>query len=214
MVLPTVWILVWDLDETLVSGWPNTPIVNPTAVKILELADKARASGRVEAIFLLTNNSDKDYINAAVVQLPPFDNIMDSTHRSRTRLPSIGNYNGNVSKSLSDVVQLFAEIGVSVAKDDIKNRVLFFDNYPDHVMKDEIAKAHYIHITPDFKAGSGKKDLTRWNYVRTLLGDSKRVTRKRSDPGKRSNHGKRSDPRKRSNSSKRNKHSTRNNLTL
>ena len=203
------WILVWDLDETLVSGWPNTPIINPTAVKILELADKARTSGRVEAIFLLTNNSDKDYINAAIVQLPPFDNVMDSTHRSRTKLPSIGNYNGNVSKSLSDVVQLFAEIGVSVAKDDIKNRVLFFDNYPDHVIKDEIAKAHYIHITPDFKAGSVKKDLTRWNYVRKLLGASKRVTRKRSDHGKRSNSSKRSDPGKRRERSER---SRRNNL--
>ncbi len=185
------WILVWDLDETLVSGWPETPIVNPTALKILELADKARDAGRVEAIFLLTNNSDKDYINAALIQLPPFDNVMDSTHRSRTRLPSVGNFNGNVSKSLSDVVQLFAEVGRSVSRDDIKNRVLFFDNYSDHVMKDEIPKAHYIHITPDFKAGSVKKDLTRWSYVRKLLVGSKRVTRKRKERSERSEHRKR-----------------------
>jgi len=172
------WILVWDLDETLVSGWPEYPQVNQTALKILELADIARNAGRVEAIFLLTNNSDQEYINAALVQLPQFDGVMDSTHFSRKHIYSSDNMNGNVTKGLSDVVQLFAEAGISVSKSDIKKRVLFFDNYPSHVIKDEIPIKHYIHITPDFKAGSKKRDLTRWDYVRKLLLPSKRYTRK------------------------------------
>lgn len=58
------WILVWDLDQTLVDGGHSRPaIVNLNAIKFLDEAIKLRdAKNSVVYIFLLTNNSDTRYI--------------------------------------------------------------------------------------------------------------------------------------------------------
>ncbi len=177
----TGWILVFDLDETLVAGWPKEPCVNPAALEIVRLAAKARAAGRVDTMFLLTNNSDKEYIAKALAHFPQFDGVMDSTHLSRKRIATT-NMNANVTKSLADVVQIYADIGIAVTEDSIRDRVLFFDNYPTHTMLEEIPEKHYIHITPDFKCarGASRPDATRWEYVRGLLaGPRQRKTMKK-----------------------------------
>jgi hypothetical protein len=62
------WILVWDLDKTLVhhdvSNNPN--ILNTKAIQFL---DKAIKSDSVAYIFLLTNNADTDYIEQAIINI-------------------------------------------------------------------------------------------------------------------------------------------------
>ena len=174
MVSPPGWILVWDLDETLVAGWPKEPCVNEAARSIVRLAAKARQEGRVDRIFVLTNNSDKDYIAKALSHFPRFDGVMDSTHLSRKRIDTT-NMNANVTKSLADIVQLYADIDITVTEDSIRDRVLFFDNYPTHTLLHEIPEKHYIHISPDFKcARSSTPDATRWDYVRGLLTASRK----------------------------------------
>ena len=55
------WILVWDLDETLVTGWKHgwtsdDIVINQNAARIISTAIKLRTTGIVAYIFLLTNN--------------------------------------------------------------------------------------------------------------------------------------------------------------
>jgi hypothetical protein len=141
------------------------------------MAASARATGKVDKIFLLTNNSDKEYIKKALAHFPKFDAVMDSTHLSRNHIRH-GDMNANVTKSLEDVVQLFADISIRVTADSIRKRVLFFDNYPDHEMLYQIPPRNYIHITPDFKPNL-RHDETRWTYVRSLLRPGNRQTMKK-----------------------------------
>jgi len=62
------WILVWDLDQTLVDGGIMSPkILNLNAIKFLDEAIKLRDEKKsVAYIFLLTNNSETLYITNSI----------------------------------------------------------------------------------------------------------------------------------------------------
>lgn len=69
------WILVWDLDQTLVDGIGPLQIINKNAVKFLDEALKLRdAKNSVLYNFLLTNNSDPTYIAQSIKMIT--DNIL------------------------------------------------------------------------------------------------------------------------------------------
>ena len=66
------WILVWDLDKTLVhhDASYNPSILNHKAIQFL---NKARKSKSVAYIFLLTNNANyEDYITKAIVEIKKY----------------------------------------------------------------------------------------------------------------------------------------------
>ena len=180
------WILVWDLDETLVTGWkkgwkPEDIIVNPRAAFIISTAVKLRRLGIVKYIFLLTNNSDEPYINASIKRLGEhiqykgkiFDNKLINDPAVRTSIVSKSPYNPD--KSLRDVNYLLRLVKSS--KDASAYRILFFDDRGDHVLKKQLPLEHYIQITPPFTPGS--IDLTPWERVLSFLRrPSARKTRK------------------------------------
>jgi hypothetical protein len=151
-------VLVWDMDNTLVGNYydvldrSSREVLhfNRNAVSILDQAVKAKARGTVDAIFMLTNNADKDFIEYVHNRLKTkldiplvFDYIMDRTHEARPP-PS-----DDPPKRLEDVEFMMKAVGKSTYN--LANRVFFFDDIPDHEILAEIPPAHYIHISPRFE---------------------------------------------------------------
>ena len=151
-------VLVWDMDNTLVGNYydvlnrssDEVLYFNRNAVDVLNQAVKAKARGTVDAIFMLTNNADKDFIEYVNERLKTklgvplvFDYIMDRTHE--TRPPPVD----NPPKRLEDVEFMMKAVGKSTYN--LANRVFFFDDIPDHEILAEIPPAHYIHIFPRFE---------------------------------------------------------------
>ena len=152
-------VLVWDMDNTLVGNYYDVLDrslhevlhFNRNAVAVLDQAIKAKARGTVEAIFMLTNNSDKDFIEYVHERLKikldvpfVFDYIMDRTHEARPPPAD------DPPKRLEDVEFMMKALGKSTYN--LANRVFFFDDIPDHEILTEIPPAHYIHIFPRFEA--------------------------------------------------------------
>ena len=151
-------VLVWDMDNTLVGNYydvlnrSSREVLhfNRNAVSILDQAIQAKARGTVDAIFMLTNNADKDFIEYVHNRLKTkldiplvFDYIMDRTHEARPP-PS-----DDPPKRLEDVEFMMKAVGKSTYN--LANRVFFFDDIPDHEILAEIPAAHYIHIFPRFE---------------------------------------------------------------
>ena len=173
------WILVWDLDETLVTGWKTgwrveDIIVNPRAAFIMYTATKLRILGIVKYIFLLTNNSDRPYINASIKKLGEyigfdprkqlFDNKLINNPVQRTYVISKDPYNPD--KSLRDVDFLLK--GVRDGQTNTAYRILFFDDRGNHVLRTQLPPEHYIQITPPFSKEQ-ILDKTPWERVLTIL---------------------------------------------
>lgn len=150
-------VLVWDMDNTLVGNYFDVEnksekdilYLNRNAVAVLQTAVNAKTRGNVDAIFMLTNNADKQFIEYVHERLKTrldvpvvFDYIMDRTHESRT--PS-----DDPPKRLKDVEYMMEAVGLSTYN--LANRVFFFDDIPDHKILAEIPPAHYIHIFPRFE---------------------------------------------------------------
>jgi len=172
------WILVWDLDETLVTGWKtgwraDDIIVNPRAAFIMYTATKLRSLGIVKYIFLLTNNSDRPYINASIKKIGAyigydprkqlFDNKLINNPSQRTYTVSKDPYNPD--KSLRDVDFLLKGVGGGV---NTEYRILFFDDRDNHVLRIQLPPENYIQITPPFSYKGGT-DKTPWERVLTFL---------------------------------------------
>ena len=151
-------VLVWDMDNTLVGNYydvldrSSREVLhfNRNAVAVLDQAIQAKARGTVDAIFMLTNNADKDFIEYVHNRLKTkldipfvFDYIMDRTHEARPP-PS-----DDPPKRLEDVEFMMKAVGKSSYN--LANRVFFFDDIPDHEILAEIPAAHYIHIFPRFE---------------------------------------------------------------
>jgi hypothetical protein len=195
------WVLIWDLDETLVTGWKrgwriNDIVVNPKSAHILSTAVNLRSIGIVKYIFLLTNNSDRPYINAAIKRIgmhiddlhlpkmqtplqmhrkPIFDCKLINDPSKRTHHFSNDAYNPD--KSLRDVDYLLN--CVKDGGDNTRYRILFFDDRGDHVMRKEIPADNYIQITPPFAhVEQGQQDRTPWAKVMRALKGRKNSTRK------------------------------------
>lgn len=171
------WILVWDLDETLVTGWkqgwtPQDIHINPKAVLIISTALKLRIKGIVRYIFLLTNNSDEPYVNAAMKKLGEFINYKGKIFNDKLiNDPSVRNsvYSRakyNPDKGLRDVDLLLKRM--KCPNNNTHYRILFFDDRPDHVFKGEIPLEHYIHVPP-FSTANRFFDSTPWERAMSLL---------------------------------------------
>jgi len=197
------WVLIWDLDETLVTGWKrgwriNDIVVNPKSAHILSTAVNLRSIGIVKYIFLLTNNSDRPYINAAIKRIgmhihglhlpdmhlpemhmhrkPIFDCKLINDPSKRTHHFSNDAYNPD--KSLRDVDYLLN--CVKDGGDNTRYRILFFDDRGDHVMRTQIPTDNYIQITPPFgQVGRGEQDRTPWAKVMRALKGRKNSTRRK-----------------------------------
>ena len=197
------WVLIWDLDETLVTGWKrgwriNDIVVNPKSAHILSTAVNLRSIGIVKYIFLLTNNSDRPYINAAIKRIgmhvndlhmpdlhlpemqmnrkPIFDCKLINDPSKRTHHFSNDAYNPD--KSLRDVDYLLN--CVKDGGDNTRYRILFFDDRGDHVMRTQIPVDNYIQITPPFgRLGRGEQDRTPWAKVMRALKGRKNSTRRK-----------------------------------
>ena len=160
-------VLVWDMDSTLIGNGveSNDLLFNPKALEILKRALDLRPS-KVSAIFLLTNNPADTLINLFHVKLAyklrvpyVFDGIMTATDVDRTN---------NIPKRLEDVKVLMER--ASRPLDSLAERTYFFDDLPDHLIRNEIPADHYIQITPPFTLLG--EDITDYKSIRSALGMS------------------------------------------
>jgi len=169
-------VLVWDMDQTLIGNNVDTNdlLFNPKALEVLKRAIELRHS-KVAGIFLFTNNPADTLINLFHIKLAyklrvpyVFDGIMTATDSSR----DIGLY-----KRLVDVKELMERASLDITN--LENRVYFFDDVPNHVIRTELPDDHYIQITPPFTALSvDSTDYTPINTALTMAGGSKKKQRK------------------------------------
>ena len=170
-------VLVWDIDQTLSGQYfdPNVftknpavnpydyVILNPRALKIIENALKAKSTGRVSAIGLFTNNGNEDFISlikSAIEKIIGIEPIFDFTITANRPNQTLGK-NGQLVKTLAQIQDELPRL------DNLVNRVYFFDDMPDHVIREEIPEDHYIQITPPFTLGV--QDTTNWSPIELAL---------------------------------------------
>ena len=206
-------ILVFDVDGTLgpVDGEPGQGLIpiNPKVLEVIREAVSTRAGKMVDALFILSNNSDTGYmrrIEARIKELlglgePIFDDIMArgdfrrDIHREDFFLEG-GLPVHNPRKSLADVATMIETMNLKrrlaaatwhpqqkpVSSRGLARRVYFFDDLI-HYMKDEIPADQYIHINPSYTGSRGYKDRTRYfSLLARIRGKeraNKRVTRKK-----------------------------------
>jgi hypothetical protein len=187
-------VLVFDLDGTIAGNYVNFRNnkniktiadiqINPRILNILRLADAARKAKKIDAIFLLTNNSDIFYIfmvqyvigklvsgatradvNAGNGRnMKIYDFFDDVMPRNDSRRPFSAD--GNPPKRLEDVRKMLEEVGGDT--NGLAERVWFFDDIPDHTIAAEIPANHYIHVTPSYK--NGVEDTTNLVEIEGLL---------------------------------------------
>jgi hypothetical protein len=186
-------ILVFDLDQTIINTdargvfpgvYPMTEEyknllkeqLNPRVLDILLRAAKLRRIG-VDAIFLLTNNSNPNYvanIDALLLELSNnsigqykkrkvpfvtedipgtdffFDYIMTANHP----------YRRDMIKSTHEIEYMMGYLGMSMSVGDLFSRLYFFDDVANHEIRRELKyysdgkySNHYIFITPPFRPG-------------------------------------------------------------
>ena len=184
-------ILVFDLDDTIVSAkYPSgreldisfpspgsrelweAECFNPNIMRLLTKAHAARATGKVEAIFLLSNNSSESY--AGLVNSILATKIGRSSHRpgffdggmlrtspgreteqewSERSDPLYSRY--VPGKFLRDVLMMYRNLA---GKKNVRSiepyRVYFFDDIQTHKIGDEIPRTNYIKIQYKDKSGS------------------------------------------------------------
>ena len=179
-------ILVFDLDETITNTeYPVT--FNRNILEILIKASKLRDKGLgVDAIFLLTNNSDKEYVaaidDALTIHIESigkytgddkmpekdyfFDFIMTRNHPFRYK----------EMKRINDVKDMCMITGVKYDSiEDIMSRTYFFDDQ-EHILKQQMESwfdgkyaDHYIHIKPGFTGRKNVIDETDFNPIESAL---------------------------------------------
>jgi hypothetical protein len=186
-------VLVFDVDGTIgpVDGEPGrgqAPI-NPKILEVIREAVAGRGK-TVDALFILSNNSDTGYmarIEERIQELlgfvdPVFDDIMARGDYRRDIYREDFFLEGglpvhNPRKSLADVETMIETLNVKrrvgglftspgkaakpVSTRSLARRVYFFDDLI-HYMKDEIPADQYIHITPSYTGSRVYKDKTRY----------------------------------------------------
>lgn len=183
-------ILVFDLDQTLIDSnemfiskeniWNriganlNMRLINEVLKPALEL----RADKKVDAIFLLSNNSSTDYVLNVIRYLSLilgvdelFDYSMIRTHPSRPK-------NNNPPKRMIDIKYMMNNAIIPIPyTDDLASRVYFFDDKTNHVIRKEFEPDHYIEIRgPDLDAAgnnmgfiAGKPDVSDYITIKHVL---------------------------------------------
>ena len=183
-------ILVFDLDQTLIDSdrlfmnqeniWNrigvnlNMRLINEVLKPALEL----RADKKVDAIFLLSNNSSRDYVLNVIRYLSLilgvdelFDYCMIRTDPSRPK-------NDNPPKRMADIKYMMNNAVIPIPyTDDLASRVYFFDDITDHVIRKEFDSDHYIEIQGPVvdEAGNnkgfiaGKPDFSDYREITRVL---------------------------------------------
>ena len=189
-------ILVWDLDQTLISG-PTIENINENALRIMH---EAFESPKFTANLMLTNNGNEKFITMAQIALREKYNQMfpesqrfslfSITYNSVTNgrvpdntVPVAERTPGHKAKRLEDVANMLNKLGLPT--DSLESRVFFFDDLPRHVIRTQIPPANYIQITPPFNTVDA--DLTNYAPVRAFLaqvGASRRYKGRKSRKGK------------------------------
>ena len=169
-------VLVWDMDQTLIGNSIDTNdlLFNPKALEVLKRAIELRPS-RVSGIFLLTNNPADTLINLFHIKLAyklrvpyVFHGIMTATDQNR----DVG-----LHKRLVDIKELIERSSLDITN--LENRVYFFDDVPDHVLRSELPDNHYIQITPPFSALTvDSTDYTPINKALSMTGGFKKKQKK------------------------------------
>lgn len=200
-------VLVWDVDQTLSGQYfdPNVfsknssvnpyhyVLLNPKALQVIQLANDAKKTGRVSAIGIFTNNGNEDFISLIKSAIGA-ESIFDFTITANRPNQTLGK-NGQLVKTLAQIQEALPTL------ENLANRVYFFDDMPDHVIRDEIPADHYIQIQPPFPGKDlygnpdlkGESDETNWQPILTAL-SLKGGRRQRKRPAKKSRrrHKKRS----------------------
>ena len=199
-------VLVFDVDGTIgpVDGEPGQgPIpINPKILQVIREAVASRGKS-VDALFILSNNSDMDYmsrIEARIQELlglsePVFDDIM-----TRNNIRRDINYEDfyleeglpvhNPRKSLADVASIIESVNTTsgffkrtirqnkqISLRNLAKRVYFFDDLDDHVIRGEIHNTHYIHMNPSYTGSRRYKDSTKYYSLMSEIRGNKRTTR-------------------------------------
>lgn len=186
----TGWVLVWDLDNTIVGEYSDQRkfdseeiVLNPRVVELLRKSVEARDKGIVSAIFLLTNNADEFFIKVVELTLSMklkknyhyniFDYIMSRKHPFRAPPEE------DPPKSLREVEYMMNQDNLSTQN--LSNRVIFIDDNSSHEIGKQIPREHYIHVTPPFVKGA--IDTSDYTLLESILevkrGGKRKSTRKR-----------------------------------
>lgn len=87
-------------------------------------------------------------------------------------------FNYRPSKDIETVSRMLRDKGIS--KDNLKNRIFFFDDEPRaHVLKEELKSGNYVTIVPPFGKGEDKTDLSEVYLALGMPHQAKGGARKR-----------------------------------
>ena len=176
-------LLVFDLDGTIANTKEPTEL-NPSITDIIIEAANLRGNN-VDAICLLTNNSDKDYIafiddifltvtksigkynsdDDMPVKPYFFDYIMSRTHPLRADIKY-------QTKQFEDIKTMAHKSEVKFySNNDLMSRTFFFDDQP-HILQKQMAlwfnglyKDQYIQIKPEYTGNTTKPDVTNYEPI-------------------------------------------------
>jgi hypothetical protein len=159
-------VFAWDMDQTLIGNYfrlDQDPVpeldFNEKALAVLR---QARESPKVAAIVLYTNNSDRPFIEHVLSQIGvKFDAIIDGNR------PKVPNLVRDLPKTLKNIEVALEAVGLDSTN--LKDRVYFFDDMPDHSLRDELTNpsVQYILMTPPYKEGN---DETNFGPALAALG--------------------------------------------
>ena len=172
------YIFVFDLDETIAkfTGGLNTGYgwtYNPNILAILQNLNYAASKGNscVDGIFLYTN-AKREYANEFVIDLKKkipgfeFDSTLamnDIARNPTTRL--------TMKKDMNDVNTLIRNSKRSMPVDQLRDRVVFFDDRSDHHLS---KKSRFIHIRNWYYTRYGEfRDETDYSLVKSMFSKCK-----------------------------------------
>ena len=191
------WIVVFDLDDTIYMH--KNKNINTNALNTLTKAVNNKGK-TVSAIFLLTNNSDTEFIKHVtnhlnkIIRKTVFDFILSAEDKFRNIREQDGPTLNYSKKRVKDIEYMCNEIGIST--DNLVKRILFFDDQP-HVLRDEMKsnsvignyawvqsensgdweKGNKINSLPSLSGGRRRKGVTK--YIRRIRASKKTRNRKR-----------------------------------
>jgi hypothetical protein len=151
-------VFAWDMDQTLIGNYfrlDQDPVpeldFNENALAVLR---QARASPKVAAIVLYTNNTDKPFIARVLSKIGvKFDAIIDGNR------PKVTGEKHNPPKTLENIEDALEVADIDATN--LKDRVYFFDDMPDHRLREELSdpSRQYIVMTPPYKEGNDETNF-------------------------------------------------------
>ena len=153
------WIVVFDLDDTLVTNVENKPQLLDDTIVVLQKALEKKGS-TVDCILLYTYNTDKNYIAKAVTAIAdavhnenPFDDYVFVKNPNEEPFPSKSaerikdiystiHMKNDVSTFEEHINKRMAEIN-DTYDHSFKERILFLDDIRHDVLYNDIGERHY-----------------------------------------------------------------------